>query len=165
MTNTLPKPTHENAIDLLGCRVRETMYGLEGVAVAIAEQINGNVRVCIQPPRKDDKPTEPEWVDIVGIEVLDSAFTHLRVELPFSPINLGDTVVDTASKFSGVVIDRTSNINGCLQHGVIAEVEKPGKPTIVEYFDYARLAVVHDEHPVKDIPQARTGGLPTRGRP
>jgi len=58
---------------ILGKRVRDTITGFEGIAVAIAHYLNGCTRVCIQPRKLKDRDggsVAAEWFDDSQVKVL-----------------------------------------------------------------------------------------------
>jgi hypothetical protein len=54
---------------ILGSRVKDKISGLEGIAVARVEYLNGNIQIAIQP-KTSDSLTMPksEYVDLIRIE-------------------------------------------------------------------------------------------------
>jgi hypothetical protein len=62
----------------LGDVVKDSITGLEGVAVAITTWLNGCVRVVIQPKEiKDGKPVDTSCFDVEQLELVKSAKTEL----------------------------------------------------------------------------------------
>ena len=60
----------------LGCRVRDTFTGFEGVATGRSEWLYGCTRISIQPTElKDGKVVEPDWFDVQRVEVIDVGFS------------------------------------------------------------------------------------------
>lgn len=56
----------------LGSKVRDKVTGLEGIAIARTEWLNGCFRIVIQPQEfKDGKPVESYCVDEPQLEVVD----------------------------------------------------------------------------------------------
>ena len=48
----------------LGDKVKDKITGFAGVAVAIAEYLNGCIQIGIRPEKlKDGKPIDLEWID------------------------------------------------------------------------------------------------------
>ena len=56
----------------LGDEVKDKITGFKGVAVSIADWLNGCRRVGIQPKKLDEKgkPGEIEWFDIEQVEAI-----------------------------------------------------------------------------------------------
>ncbi len=53
----------------LGTRVRDSITGLEGVAIARTEWLYGCVRIGVQPTElRDGKPAEQVWFDEAQLE-------------------------------------------------------------------------------------------------
>ena len=58
----------------LGDKVRDTITGLTGVAVARHEYLNGCIRLSLQPPEvKDGKPVDCSTFDVEQLEVVEKA--------------------------------------------------------------------------------------------
>lgn len=152
----------------LGQEVRDVVCGLQGIVTGIAVALHGNTRVSIQPPMLDGKVSEPEWVDDVGVEVVDAiAQTGRAVTIVHdSAALLGKKVRDLVTGFEGTVISAAMYLNGCLRH----EVEPTFRPDIdadlnvSRMFDAGRLMEVGGAAPVA-VQQTRTGGPRTRGKP
>jgi hypothetical protein len=70
--------------------------------------------------------------------------------------NNGDTVKDTITGFSGVVVHRTEYLNGCIRYGVQPTKLKDGKTIESEMFDEQQLALVKGKTAPKI--KERTGG-------
>ena len=67
----------------LGQKVRDTLTGLEGVAISRTEFLYGCVRVGVQPFEvKDGKPVDATWIDEPQLEVVRPA---AAVKPPKSP--------------------------------------------------------------------------------
>lgn len=65
--------------NILGKKVRDTVSGFEGIAVAKTQWINGCVRYHVQPKVKDDNTyTNPEWFDVEQLEVLDEESVDIK---------------------------------------------------------------------------------------
>ncbi len=57
----------------LGDKVRDSVSGLEGIAVSRTEYLNGCIRIAIQQPvDKDGKLPETQWMDEPQLEVITS---------------------------------------------------------------------------------------------
>jgi hypothetical protein len=67
----------------------------------------------------------------------------------------GDTVKDTITGFSGVIVHRTEYLNGCIRYGVQPKKLKDGKTIESEMFDEQQLSLVSG---VKKNEPKRTGG-------
>lgn len=59
----------------LGEKVRDTVTGFEGIAVARLEYLNGCVQYCVQPPAKDNKVEEGTWVDEAQLQAVGVGVT------------------------------------------------------------------------------------------
>lgn len=69
----------------LGSKVRDTVTGLTGTAVAYTKWLNGCERIVIQPPLdKDGKVPDSHSVDIQQIEIVEA----VKVE-PNAPAKVG----------------------------------------------------------------------------
>lgn len=60
----------------LGMKVKDTVSGLTGIAIARTEWLNGCTRYGIQPPvDSDGKVPASHWVDEPQIEIVDEGIT------------------------------------------------------------------------------------------
>lgn len=60
------KQEHQN---LMGAEVRDAVTGLTGVVTAITYYLNGCVRVCVQPPSRENQVADTvEWCDVQQVE-------------------------------------------------------------------------------------------------
>lgn len=67
----------------LGDRVKDTISGLVGIAVAKTEWLNHCVRVAIQPEKvKDGKPAESVYLDIEQLVVVKKAVVKVDKSTP-----------------------------------------------------------------------------------
>lgn len=58
----------------LGDKVRDTITGLTGIAIARHEYLNGCIRLSVQPNElKDGKPVDCSAFDIEQLELVESA--------------------------------------------------------------------------------------------
>ncbi len=64
----------------LGAHVRDRISGLEGVASARIEFLNGCVQICIRPTKlsKDGTPMDGQYIDQQQIEVLAEVHKNAR---------------------------------------------------------------------------------------
>ncbi len=70
----------------LGTRLRDTVTGFEGVAVARVEYINGCTQFGLAPPVSEGKVLPVEYFDWQRLEpVLDEHGFECRLVLPASP--------------------------------------------------------------------------------
>ena len=65
---------------------------------------------------------------------------------------LGDTVKDTISGFSGVVVARTEWLNGCIRICVQPKALHDGKPIDNHTFDLEQLELVERAQPKAEVP-------------
>lgn len=75
-------------------------------------------------------------------------------------IELGDKVKSKYSGFTGVVISKTSWINGCTQFGIVPKCDKNNKNPECEDIDEASLEIISKG---KLIKQDEDGGPNRRG--
>ncbi len=75
---------------------------------------------------------------------------------------MGDTVKDTVTGYTGTVVSFHRYFNGCEQYGLAAKLGKDGKPPATEHFDHQRLILVK-ANAIQPISSA-TGG-PQRDAP
>ena len=54
----------------LGTKVRDNITGLEGIAIARCEYLNGCIQIQIQPQKlqENGKPVDDQWIDQQQIE-------------------------------------------------------------------------------------------------
>lgn len=58
----------------LGCVVRDSITGFEGVVIAISEYLNGCTTACVKAQKlKDGKPISDEWFDIEQLRLTKKA--------------------------------------------------------------------------------------------
>ena len=74
-------------------------------------------------------------------------------------IELGDTVKDKVTGFTGVATSRVEFLNGCIQYGVKPKVSKDNVQPEVEYIDEEQLLISKIKR-VK-VDGKRTGGMQT----
>lgn len=60
---------------MLGEKVRDKITGLEGIATARVEYLNGCVQICVTPPAKDGKTQDREFFDVQMVEVIGPGVT------------------------------------------------------------------------------------------
>lgn len=57
---------------ILVCKIRDKISGLEGIAVAKVEYLNGNIQFAIQPKCNDGlKVPDTQYVNMINLEYLD----------------------------------------------------------------------------------------------
>jgi len=78
-----------------------------------------------------------------------------------SQIKLGDEVRDAVTGFKGIAVSKVEYLTGCMQYGVSGGVDKEGRPTSTEYFDFQRL----EPTGVTLVLPSRDGGGPQRDAP
>ena len=63
-------------------------------------------------------------------------------------INLGDTVRDTITKFTGVAIAKYAYLNGCIRFEIQpAKLDKDGKPIESRIYDVQQLKLIKSAKP------------------
>lgn len=67
----------------LGSKVRCVISGLEGIATARIEYINGCVQYCVKPPVQDGKSVEAEYIDQQQLETVDGGVIE-RIKRTFT---------------------------------------------------------------------------------
>jgi hypothetical protein len=78
-------------------------------------------------------------------------------------ISLRDTVKDTITGFTGVVISRCEWINGCVRLGVQATKLKDGIPTEPQHFDEEQFVSGPPTHSTRRLSPRRRGRIVCRG--
>jgi len=83
----------------------------------------------------------------------------LRTGIQSRVINLGDTVTDTITGFTGIVVGRVEYLTGCIQFEVQPKGLKDGVPINPKWIDEVRLGIQeasaggpHDNSPVRVTP-------------
>jgi hypothetical protein len=81
----------ENKMIKLGSKVRDTMTGLEGIAVVRAIWLWGCVRIGLQPYEiRDGKPVEESWFDESRLEVIKEKTAKKNFKEKTAKKNLGE---------------------------------------------------------------------------
>jgi hypothetical protein len=57
-------------------------------------------------------------------------------------INLGDKVKDSVTGFEGIVVGKTTWLNGCTRIGIQSDVLKDGLPKDVQWIDEPQLKII-----------------------
>ena len=129
----------------LGSRVKDTITGFVGVAVARSEWMYGCNRIVVESQElKDGKTIDGQWFDEQRIETIEEGV--LAVDEPKDcAIELGQIVRDQLTGFEGVATARTVWSSGNVTISVEPKKMKDGKPLSSEAFDVHRLEIVTPE--------------------
>lgn len=133
----------------LGSTVKDQISGLTGIAIQRIIRMNGNVQIAIQPKMAEGGNALPEaWnIDHHTVVVVDEGVSANEVQPEEMIIQLGQTVRDKVTGFSGIATSQATYINGCVSFFV--ESKHRTKLGVADqaqsdWFDYNRLEVVDD---------------------
>lgn len=144
----------------LGDIVRCKITGYKGVAIARTEWLNNCPAFTVQPREtKDGKPVEAKAFDELGLEFVEKSDVPVTpADRPKEKIELEDYVEDRITGLRGVVIGRTTWLNGCSRVYVKPRELKDGLPVDGTTIDEKEVVLL--ERPGQEIkrPMAKTGG-------
>lgn len=142
----------------LGDIAKHTATGFEGVVIAHTRHLSNVDRWTIQPRVvKDGKPIDQCTFDEVSVErVSGSDLEAVPVAIVKNAAELGDTIRDRITGIEGVVISKTTWLQGCVRVGVQPKVLKPdGAPADCWYGDETDCIVLERATPKLPV---KTGG-------
>jgi hypothetical protein len=114
-----PKGVPMTSEGRLGVMARDVVTGLEGIVACKTEMLNGNVQLGIQPKGKGDKIEEAHFIDWHTLEVIGEGIADKVPPIDRSPtIKLGQRVFDRVSGMTGIAVERTTFLNGCVYFAV-----------------------------------------------
>lgn len=136
----------------LGNEVRDVITGFTGIAIQRSEMISGTVQLAVQPRSKEgetDKMPEAINIDIQLLEFVSDGIADRATHADDVALALGVEVRDLITGMTGVTVEKTIYINGCVHYGVQPPMQ-PGKTLLGEppptfYVDYKRLQLVSDQ--------------------
>jgi len=167
-------------IPQLGNTVRDTITGYTGIAAQQLELISGTIQFAVQP-KIDKKAESGKYPDATNIDVQMLEFVDdgvaARVTQPTAiiPFELGNTVKDTVTGFTGIATGKHTFINGCVYFSVTPPMSKEDKEKGTQpeagFFDAGRLARTgkgvaqsYVKAPEVEKTKERPGGPSTRAR-
>lgn len=146
----------------LGEKVKDEVSGLTGIATCITEDLNGNIRISIEPKaKKDGTSIEGRDIDAAVVVRVGAGLSKKASKLHLEThVHLGDKVFDLATSLEGTALARHWFINGCLYYKVAAPVNKDGEIKY-HYVDQQRLEAKAGSNILALSPQKATGGPST----
>ena len=72
-------------------------------------------------------------------------------------IELGQMAKDTITNFRGVVVGKTTWLNGCARYGLQPKNLKDGIPIEVQWFDEGQLEIIEDSEQIEPRDNDRGG--------
>lgn len=153
----------------LGNRVRDMVSGMEGIAIARAVQINGNVRFSVQPPAKETDMPKAIYFDEALLEVVDEGLAKRARTPPAESYRfaLGSRGRDRASGVEGLIFSHATYLDGCVFYELIPrskDIEMRTfevSPSLMVSVDLLE-PVVTQQPPLQ--PSRPSGGPPTYDR-
>ena len=131
----------------LGAKVQHVVLGDIGCTTSRMEHLSGTVQYIVEAtPSQPFKLTAENYYvsDFQLLDVIDDGIAdRVTPILEVTPIPLGAKVRCIVTGFQGIVVIRSSSINGCVQYAV----QGPAKDNVIpesHYFDYKLLEKVDD---------------------
>jgi hypothetical protein len=105
---------------MLGMTVKDPVTGLQGITTARLELLSGSIQYTIQPPVKPDgEVPDGHSVDFNLLQVIDPGVSGgVTAEDPTVDIKLGDLVTDLVTGVTGLAIEKSVFLNGCVYFSV-----------------------------------------------
>ncbi len=129
----------------LGSKVKDSITGFEGIAIARSEWMYGCTRIVVESQTlKDGKPIDGQWFDEQRIETIQEGVLAVDEEKDCA-IQLGQMVKDQLTGFTGMATAKTVWSSGNVTISVEPKELKDGKPISSEAFDVHRLEIVTPE--------------------
>ena len=126
----LPEPKKTTPPPLgLGVRVRDAVTGVVGIAMMKSQSLAGVARYGIQTPSVGGAPSDPLLYDAFQLEPIEKACDALEPNYGLLKVELGQKAQDTVSGFTGVVVEISEFMNGCIYVSLQPPVD-PKKPNI-----------------------------------
>lgn len=144
----------------IGVTVREMVTGFEGTVTRKMENLSGFTQWCVTPPSVDNTYPDGTFLDPHTLEVTGEGVANLLTPPEESPeLKLGAKVKDKYSDFTGFIVSRIYEMNGCMQLVVSSPQLQDGK-IVCEGMSANSLVVV--EEPKVETTPKRTGPAPRR---
>lgn len=134
-----------NSTIKLGQTVKDLTTGIQGVAVSMSMELNGNLRFALQPPSAgDNKLVDALFSDEALLVVIDDGLAASAKPLRDIDIEPGQKVRDLASGAIGIVNMVTWHFNGCVYLTCVSEILKDGVPAaFVMPIERAKIVIHH----------------------
>ena len=126
----------------LSAKLRDTLTGYEGVAVARLEYLSGAVQFCVvKKVGEDGVSPKGSYIDVQRLEEVEGP--TIDVPKTPAPFDLGDRLRDKITGLEGIATAKVNYVNGCLHYGVTPKKEKKEKEQPeAEYIDSKLLELV-----------------------
>lgn len=160
----------------LGCIARDRTTGIEGVLVNRNELFGGTIQYGVQLPSAAKGDTPPtSYPDAFNIDEGQLEFVKNKIDATppvHTLIDVGNTVEDKISGFTGIVISKTTFLNGCVYVNVeanrpVTKDEEKTRFVPVQRVKFVGLGLAEAAKPVLEPGPSgekptRTGGPVTR---
>lgn len=162
---------------VLGNYVRDATTGFTGIATQFIEMLSGNVQLAVQPQLPEgtthvaDSAIPPALsIDLVQLDYVSVGIADRATPPTPQTIRLGEEVEDMVSGLVGIVVARTSFINGCVYYTVqpkqTAKQKEEGTFTGDAFLPSQRLKIMgngiaEEVAPATAAPAERRPGGPT----
>lgn len=111
----------------LGSTCTDKATGYTGVAVSKVELLNGNVQYAIVPKAKPDSGDYPAGINLDAdqLAVVDEGISADAKCAASTDLKVGEKVKDLVTGMSGIIIHKTTFLNGCVYFTVsVKDVKK-----------------------------------------
>ncbi|MFY0656310.1 MAG: hypothetical protein JXR12_06140 [Neptunomonas phycophila] len=135
MTGTIITDKTKN-FDVLGLQGKDLVQGVRGTITAITETRSGSVQLTIEPKSFMGRLIDAYGYDFQQVEIYkEGSFdARFRKRLPVikavPEFKLGERLKDKVSETEGIVIRRTTYMNGCICYTILPEGEKNTKEAL-----------------------------------
>ena len=129
----------------LGEEVKCIVTGMTGTVTQRVEKFNGSIQFAVQGRSEDGRTvTDAMILDHQYLEVTGDGVKHKAVTPVATSIQLGQRVRDKASDFTGMAMEKSIFLNGCVYFWVIpkSQQNKEGVAPVGTYISAERLEVV-----------------------
>lgn len=130
----------------LGMKVRDPASGLIGIAGHKTQLISGTIQFAIQAEGDGSTVPAAYFVDDFLLEFVDDGISAKCPPEAPADFPLGVELKDGITGFTGIAIERTTYINGCVHYTIQPEDTKKsaiagllGETSRAQHFDYKRL--------------------------
>ncbi len=139
----------------LGSRVRDSLTGFEGVAIARISHLYGCVHIAILPTElKDGSPQKERIFDEQRVEVLTASDRPAKTPL----YELGNVVRDTITGLTGVITVWADEISNAPLVSITSQSLHEGRPIDSSYLTEGRLELVKATRPAISPDSSATSG-------
>ena len=152
---------HEH-FNLLGCKVKDKVTTIEGIATSISFFLVGCVQVTVTPLKEKGEKQEPsKFFDLPRIEVLNNVPVMNAPQFPKGYEGADFEIFACKAKhkvsgFEGIITGMSFDLYGCIQVSVSPQVDETGKRSDGFWFDLNSIEIL-DKTPVMKVPDFLTG--------